>query len=285
MKRIEWEHIAVYRGWMVMPHAAERFCERVAAVLVDEAHAWLTKHAHEAIHTGQVTKRGQPMFRLPNPWGPDAVLVVKRDPDGTRAVVTCGWWDDRDLVDDVLDLVGHDPRVTRGLQPRPAANGSEPLAIGGPGAPTIPRDLPCPPGDLDLSCIAVGLTLSVGSLSYSDMRRWLEVAHEARLYVAERGDVERARNIRLVENTLRQRAHERLMSEQKVASMRRQFSLQPGPMVTVYDVPPDLAKPMLVTLFDVLRDLYGDTSAEVALSEAKRRLDAVTAAVPPDAAE
>ena len=39
----------------------------------------------------------QALYRLAHPWpGPDAVLVVQRDPDGTRAVVTCGWWDEGD---------------------------------------------------------------------------------------------------------------------------------------------------------------------------------------------
>lgn len=84
------------RGWMVMPHAVERFCERVAPqVPLDAAARWLTEHAHEAINTGQRTFRGDRLYRLAHPWpGPDAALVVRTDPDGTRAVVTCGWWDD-----------------------------------------------------------------------------------------------------------------------------------------------------------------------------------------------
>ena len=84
-----------HRGWMVLPHATERFVEHVAPVPPEVAHAWLTRHAHTAIPTGHTTARGQALYRLAHPWpGPDAVLVVQRDPDGTRAVVTCGWWDE-----------------------------------------------------------------------------------------------------------------------------------------------------------------------------------------------
>ena len=88
-------HTPARRGWRVMGHAVERFVERVASVHHDEAAAWLADHAHEAVRLGVRSRRGDPLYRLRHPFpGPDAVLVVKIDPGGIRAVVTCGWWDE-----------------------------------------------------------------------------------------------------------------------------------------------------------------------------------------------
>ena len=80
-----------------MGHAVERFVDRVACGRVSwcEVAAWVRAHAHEATPTGLRTLRDQPIYRLRHPWpGPDAALIVSTDPDGTRAVVTCGWWEE-----------------------------------------------------------------------------------------------------------------------------------------------------------------------------------------------
>lgn len=86
-----------HRGWWVSDHAVERFVDRVACGRVSwcEVAAWVRAHAHEATPTGLRTIRDQPIYRLRHPWpGPDAALIVSTDPDGTRAVVTCGWWEE-----------------------------------------------------------------------------------------------------------------------------------------------------------------------------------------------
>lgn len=109
-----------HRGWVVMAHAVERFCERVAAVPFAEAAAWLAEHAHEAINTGQRTFRGDRLYRLAHPWdGPDAVLVVRTDPDGTRAVVTCGWWDETADETEPVPVPAPQPRHVPTAPPAP----------------------------------------------------------------------------------------------------------------------------------------------------------------------
>lgn len=261
------------RGWMVMPHAVERFCERVAPqVPLDAAARWLTEHAHEAIDTGQRTFRGDRLYRLAHPWdGPDAVLVVKVDPDHTRAVVTCGWWDETATEEDTLATRDELPEARRGLQPRavhPDAGHVTTL----PEIPRPPRDLPCPPGTLDLSAILPGRTLDTNALSRPDLERWTDYVRTVKIRLANMGQGTAAALVKQIEVALRQCAHERLIHEQKAAAMRVRHHLPAAPPVDLATVDDAAARPLLMALCAVLRDVYGDSAHDVLVAEAGRRV-------------
>lgn len=262
-----------HRGWMVMPHAVERFRSRVANVRHDEATAWLTEHAHEAINTGQRTLRGDRIYRLAHPWpGPDAAFVVKVDPDHTRVVVTCGWWDELATDDDTPATRDDLPEARRGLQPRHARTTLEERVAVILDAPRPPDGLPCPPGSLDLSAILPGYSLDTDALSRADLARWVDYARLVKIHLANSGHGTAAALAKQVESSLRQCAHERLILEQKAAAMRARHNLRAAPPVDLTAVNDAAARPLLVALCAALRDVYGDSACEVLLAEAGRRV-------------
>lgn len=194
------------RGWWVSDHAVDQFVKRVlgratlgADLTQAEVAAWLREHAHQATHTGEVTRKGNPVYRLAHPWpGPDAALIVKHDPGGVIAAVTCAWWEELDELDAPAPrLPKPEPEVMHRRAPAPAMmavpdrplsaeeiraglaravrKGSTPPKVQqrpGPVRVTLPPSLPCPPGGLSLDFLVPGLTLDIAALSYDDLRAW-----------------------------------------------------------------------------------------------------------------
>lgn len=289
-----------HRGWMVMPYAVEQFCARVAPqVPLADAAAWLAEHAHEAINTGQRTPQGDRLYRLAHPWeGPDAVFVVKVDPDGTRAAVTCGWWDDAPVVDDA-------PAVPppRGLQPRPdpaPLPPSPPLPPRGmptmmatpprplsqeeirkglqarrpdpPPAPPprtgldlcpLPEGLPCPPGEMQVPCLFPGATLDPAALTLPELERWQVYLGALGQAASKAKKSEAIRQSAVnVRRELKQIAHARRMApvDRRVYDLRDRLGRE-GYSVT-----------LLRVLGEVTRERLGEEASEAIFNEAKARM-------------
>ena len=160
-------------------HAIARFVERVApGMTLDEAHAWLDAHAHDATPLPARTPRGQRQWYLPGPHGRDVVLVTKDDPGGVLAVVTVGWFE-HETEPDPDDV----PCPTVALVPPPAPS-PRPVASGAPAKPkpawtrpawlpSMPADLAAPPGALRVGLDAEDQTLDLAAMTYDDMAAWL----------------------------------------------------------------------------------------------------------------
>jgi hypothetical protein len=202
----------VLRGWRVENHAVDQFVKRVlgrAALGADltqtEVATWLREHAHQATHTGEVTRKGNPVYRLAHPWpGPDAALIVKHDPGGVIAAVTCAWWEELDELDapatrlpkPVPEVVHRRPtpqaptmmavpdrplsaeEIRAGLaraarkgstlppKPKPAPKAIKPPPI------EPPPHLPCPPGNTQLAFLGGDLSLDLARLTSAELRAW-----------------------------------------------------------------------------------------------------------------
>lgn len=87
-------HFAPTNGWRVAPHVVERFVRRVASEDYENVASWLRDNVFRASYAGMNTSQGDRVYILEHPFhGPPAALVVKEDPDGCKAAVTCGWWE------------------------------------------------------------------------------------------------------------------------------------------------------------------------------------------------
>lgn len=142
-------------GWWVSEHVVDRFIERVGSFGRTrlEIATWLRANAHLSVPiVGEKLKDGKRCYRLEHPWGkPDAVLVVGIDPDGTRAVVTCGWWEEGD---DEVDTVS------------PAEEEKNKYVV-----PT-PPPLLFPSGQLPLFFVRKGLTLDLEQMMGWELDLW-----------------------------------------------------------------------------------------------------------------
>lgn len=289
-------HVPARRGWRVMPHAVERFVERVAAVHHDEAAAWLADHAHEAVRLGVRSRRGDPLYRLRHPFpGPDAVLVVKIGPGGIRAVVTCGWWDEDD-PDDTPDSAPlttppapvETPERVLHLVPRlvpreDAASAPPPAPVAPPPpsprtAPPVcppPTGLPCPPGPLSLGALWPGMTLDTDALTHADLVAWTAYIRQAKEILANGGSPTTTALAKRLEITLRAAAHRRLLADQKAAKRKRLAT--PPDLVAKAINKGDHLRAILTALGDVLRGRYGQSATDDVFAEARHRVDALRA--------
>lgn len=142
-------------GWWVSEHVVDRFIERVGSFGRTrlEIATWLRDNAHLSVPiVGEKLKDGKRCYRLEHPWGkPDAVLVVGIDPDGTRAVVTCGWWEEGDAEADTVS---------------PAEEEKNKYVV------PAPPPLLFPSGQLSLFFVRKGLTLDLERLMMWELDLW-----------------------------------------------------------------------------------------------------------------
>lgn len=239
----------VHRGWRVEGHAVDQFVKRVlgrAAIGADltqaEVATWLREHAHQATHTGEVTRKGNPVYRLAHPWpGPDAALIVKHDPGGVIAAVTCAWWEELDELDapaprlpkpapEVMHRRAPAPTmmavpdrplsaeeiraglaraVRRGSTPK--AQPTKPKPHPAPQSIDVQPSLACPPGGTSLDFLRPGLTLDLAALPYEQMRAWVNWLGPTATELVNRGLTARHLAAVALRKRLKAMAHEVLM--------------------------------------------------------------------------
>lgn len=283
----------VLHGWRVESHAVDQFVKRVlgratlgADLTQAEVAAWLREHAHQATHTGEVTRKGNPVYRLAHPWpGPDAALIVKHDPGGVIAAVTCAWWEELDELDAPAPrLPKPEPEVMHRRAPAPAMmavpdrplsaeeiraglaravrKGSAPPKVHpAPRSIDVPPSLACPPGDTSLDFLRPGLTLDLAALSYEQMRAWVEWLGPTATELVNRGLTARHLAAVALRKRLKAMAHEMLMQAKPSLKVEPEHM----PEKTSYD------RALLNALGAVLREQMGEVETARLFSMAKER--------------